>query len=258
MSCVWQRIIGIVAIIVCVGACASACSAPWSGKTQAGKPSTSGEPSASQSNADMDFGEDSGHLASSLQALAKRMLNDDNTLKKEKKDSDDVMSAQQRDIIVRATKNNGKISRPDYEQSWMNFRSCIVNRGWNDPKPLSYGGFYSMPAMNYAGLTDSQSKKLDKDLSYCIGHEMMNVDLLYRTQEGNAELSTDYHQLIVDCLIKKNVVPTSYSKDQFSKDTSSDSAPEFFHSAEAQECFALYQYGYAEASDQASHWKPLG
>ena len=87
---------------------------------------------------------------------------------------------------------------------------------------------------------------------------MMNVDLLYRTQEGNAELSTDYHQLIVDCLIKKNVVPTSYSKDQFSKDASSDSAPEFFHSAEAQECFALYQYGYAEASDQASYWKPLG
>ncbi|KFJ01061.1 hypothetical protein BPORC_1648 [Bifidobacterium porcinum] len=39
--------------------------------------------------------------------------------------------------------------------------------------------------------------------------------------------------------------------------TSSDSAPEFFHSAEAQECFALYQYGYAEASDQASYWKPL-
>ena len=45
------------------------------------------------------------------------MLNDDNTLKKEKKDSDDVMSTQQRDIIVRATKNNGKISRSDYEQS---------------------------------------------------------------------------------------------------------------------------------------------
>ena len=85
MRCVWQRIIGIVAVIVCVGACASACSAPWSGKTQAGKANTSGEPSSSQSSADLDFGEDSGHLASSLQALAKRMLNDDNTLKKRKR-----------------------------------------------------------------------------------------------------------------------------------------------------------------------------
>ena len=110
MKIKWRSIISALAIIACVGACASACSAPWSGKTQAGKASTSGEPSASQSNADTDFGEDSGHLASSLQALAKRMLNDDNTLKKEKKDSDDVMSTQQRDIIVRATKNNGNIA----------------------------------------------------------------------------------------------------------------------------------------------------
>ncbi|KAB8295712.1 hypothetical protein [Bifidobacterium apri] len=245
--------------VLCLSSCLTACSSPDALKTaNSANQGTAAEPSASQSSADTDFGADGSHMASSLKALAEQMLSDDDAVKANANSRDTAMSSQQRAIIAHAAKNNGKMSRSEYEQAWMNFRSCIMNRGWTDPKPPAYGGFYSVPSMNIEGLNDEQAKKLDKDWLYCSSYELVNADTLYRTQESNPELSTDFHQLVVNCLITKKVVPTSYSKDQFSKDFSNEPLPQYFSTAEAQECFTLYQIGIANVSEKESYWKPLG
>ncbi|MBW3095437.1 hypothetical protein KIH75_08875 [Bifidobacterium sp. 64T4] len=253
-----RKVLTAVAIAVCVGVCLSGCSAPGAAKNKGADSSASSSSSSSASAPQSAEGSDRQHYASSLKAYAEWMLKSDDDIRKDSNSTQIPMSDAQRDIINRAIAHEGKVSRADYEQSWMNFRSCIMNRGWTDPKPTAYGGFYAVPSMNEEGMSKTQDEKLVSDLNFCSISENTNTDQLYRTQESNPELSTDSDQLLVNCLIQKKVAPTSYTKEQFSKDWSSDSAPAFFSSAEAQECFTLYQYGVANAQDADSYWKPLG
>ena len=63
-------------------------------------------------------------MASSLKALAEQMLSDDGALKANANSRDTAMSSQQGAIITHAAKNNGKMSRSEYEHP---FSKCKCN-----------------------------------------------------------------------------------------------------------------------------------
>lgn len=242
------KMMHVVAVGLAMAMMLSACSM----RTSAQKQETTSSPSASASQT-------GGKIASSLQEFAQFLLDADA--------KHPSMADEQKEAIERAVKNNGKLTRADYEQAWSTYRTCITSRGWTSPPVIQHGDLYGEPQVNTKGMSKEQSDRLFEDIQDCAFKYKTNVDSLYRTQVGNPGLSSDTDQLIVDCLIKNGVVPVSFTKKQYKKEMGEDLSPgekyvgptSFSVSDErVQSCFfAQGFYFNDDAGTSEPVWKPI-
>lgn len=231
-----HEITGILAVVTCCVMLLSSCSRSGSPHTSVSSESPSA--SASQTGA---------RLASSLKAYTQSILDADKQSQK--------MGDKQRNVVEKAAKGDGTVSRADYEQAWANYKQCIVSRGWTSPNLREADGLYAEPPINAENMTEAQTTKLSQDTDYCATTYVVDVDQLYRTQVANPTLSTANVQLIVKCLVASGVVSSDYTAEEFQKDSSSLD----FSDSKVQSCLIKYGYHAVDASkEKDSLWKPIG
>lgn len=229
-----HEITGILAVVTCCVMLLSSCSHPGSPHTSV----SSESPSAPQTGA---------RLASSLKAYAQSILDADKQSQK--------MGDEQRNVVEKAAKGDGTVSRADYEQAWANYKQCIVSRGWTSPNLREADGLYAEPPINAENMTEAQMTKLFQDTDYCARTYVVDVDQLYRTQVANPTLSTANVQLIVKCLVANGVVSSDYTAEEFQKDSSSLD----FSDSKVQSCLIKYGYHAVDGTkEKDSLWKPMG
>ena len=230
------KMMHVVAVGLAMAMMLSACSM----RTSAQKQETTSSPSVSASQT-------GASLASSLKAYAQSILDADKQSQK--------MGDEQRNVVEKAAKGDGAVSRADYEQAWANYKQCIVNRGWTSPNLREADGLYAEPPINAENMTEAQTTKLSQDTDYCATTYVVDVDQLYRTQVANPTLSTANVQLIVKCLVASGVVSSDYTTEEFQKDSSSLD----FSDSKVQSCLIKYGYHAVDASkEKDSLWKPMG
>lgn len=148
-------------------------------------------------------------LASSLSDYAKQLLSE--------KSSEWRVSDQQRPVVKKVA-DTGKVSVSDYEQSWSNYKQCMLDKGYKEIILLNYSNGMHAEAPHVSG-TDAQEKQYSNDQDECSFSYVNYVDLLYGMQQGNPSLFADQNEAIVDCLHRTGLVPSSYTAKQFKKES---------------------------------------
>ena len=119
----------------------------------------------------------------------------------------------------------------------------------------------------YEDITFDDDSSVKIAMPYLSGPDLCALSSLFGLPEtyswGGVSLSRwQYLDNLLGHCIKNDrcsdLLAHMFSKDQFSKDFSSEPLPQYFSTAEAQECFTLYQIGIANVSEKESYWKPLG
>ncbi|NMM93601.1 hypothetical protein [Bifidobacterium oedipodis] len=118
-----------------------------------------------------------------------------------------------REILERA-KANGGVSVSDYEQSWMDYKQCMIDRGYQGIVLIKYpNGMYAEPAHRKG--TDAQELKLNEDMLACMT-DLDPVDLVFGMQQGNPSLYANVSEAIVDCFRRNDLVPKDFTARQYS------------------------------------------
>lgn len=191
------------ALVVCA-LCLGMCSCGQ--ETSDADPATTGDDASA--TASPSASESVGHLAASMKDYMVYVYN-------REKDKGE-MSETQLAMVERAAEN-GSVSEADYEAAWNNFKSCMVDLGYTTPVLMKFpNGIYEVAGGS--GGTPEQLSKFSTDYSDCMGKEVVVIKDLYGVQVGNPDLISDTDAGIVDCLHKADVVPASYTKQQYLKE----------------------------------------
>lgn len=129
------------------------------------------------------------------------------------------MSDRQIAILERSVQA-GSISASDYEKAWANYRQCVVDKGQPEPELDRYSnGLYAQ-----RGLTGSSEKvgAFSAVSVPCHTAEVLYVAMVYNVQIGNPNLYQDPYVQFVDCLQRAEVVPKSYTAEDFQRERRSD------------------------------------
>lgn len=208
-------------------------------------------------------------LAGSLSERIRFMLDSDS----------DGLKPEQIEMLNRALENDGKVSHADYEQAWQNYQQCMVSKGYK-PEPLMryQDGLYASTTTRKTMPSQEQEEKFQQDFSECRAGYVTYVDELYRLATGNHGLFVEPTVAIVQCLKEKNLVPSSYTPQQFSEerdhylDLLSKYSEEGLTDANARarrESFTpdlgradvmtcMVSNGWDPPSDEREPWNPLG
>lgn len=151
-------------------------------------------------------------LTSSLSEYARQLLDADNG----------SMDAQQKNIL-RSVIKHGKVSVSDYEAAWQRYSSCVTDKGYNKPQMIRYPNGLQHPDSDDASpelATDLNAvEKQARDLDACDTAHVEAVQKLYMLQVGNPSLYKDQDEGALDCLKRHNLVSTSYTLEQYKKDS---------------------------------------
>lgn len=143
-------------------------------------------------------------LADSMQSYFQQQL--DNAT-----EAGDAVSPQQIDILQRGV-DAGTIPMSDYEQSWSDYKQCMISKGQPEPILTRYeNGIYVQALVKGS---DKAMNEFFSAQTECETRHVTFVNQAYRVQLGNTELYADANVAIVDCMKKAGAVPMSYTIDQ--------------------------------------------
>ncbi len=140
-------------------------------------------------------------LAPSLVALFQQ------TLERQK----DRLSPFEKQVLERAIAN-GKIAAVDYEEAFSRRTACMKQAGYNDQVTKLPTGIYQITPKPPVG-TDPKAwieKWADADKKCATGN-LIIIESLYRTQQGNDELLADPLEVAARCLVKEGVAPATFT-----------------------------------------------
>ncbi|MCH9275824.1 hypothetical protein JS533_006005 [Bifidobacterium amazonense] len=210
-------------------------------------------------NQDASSSEASGgeKIASSMSEYIDILLDSDDSASASMKISDS-----QRRILERA-RDSGEISRSDYEQSWADYKNCLVDRGWSEPPLLRFrNGIIDHTGYDATDLSEAQVKRLDGDLMECTNLYTRDVATVYGWQIGNVSLLQDGDAAVVDCLHREHLVDSAYDlaqyRDDFERQWQGEKTELDFSDAGVRGCLAAN--GRSSVGDNGSDatWRPLG
>ena len=121
----------------------------------------------------------------------------------------------EREILERA-KANGGVSVTDYEQTWSRYKQCMLDKGYKEIILVKFpNGIYH--EASYRGGTERQMAKYHKDVNICMA-DVGAVAQVYQMQIGNPTLFSDKNEAIVDCFRRNNLVPLTYTAQQYAQE----------------------------------------
>lgn len=171
-----------------------------------GKPGTSnaagtGDTSAQKGPASTLYeADENGRLASSLPAYIDEVLNDP------------YVDDYERPILEQA-KKEGQVSAAAYEKVWSDYKTCMVDRGFKEPKLERFPNGM-MDIMSHMPGTDAQEEAWKDAYADCY-LRFDHVQRLYGQQQGNPNLYANAEEAVVDCMKREGVVPASYTVKDF-------------------------------------------
>lgn len=149
-------------------------------------------------------------LAPSMQTYARQLL--------EEKDPEWVVSQKQREVVEEVAET-GRVSVGDYERSWNDYKQCMVDKGYKEIILEDYSNGMHAEAPHKTG-TDAQEQQYGEDRHDCSMENVNYVNLLFGLQQGNPGLLANESEAIVSCLRREELVPASYTAEQFDKELS--------------------------------------
>lgn len=123
-------------------------------------------------------------------------------------------------ILQRAKHNGGAMSVTDYEQSWADYKQCMLNRGYKEIILIKYPNGVYREASIYGG-TPEQEAKYREDMPDCM-KDLFPLIELYGAQIGNPNLYSNKSEAIVDCMRRNGAVPVSYTANDYAVDKAKD------------------------------------
>ena len=141
-----------------------------------------------------------GRLASSLSAYIDEVL------------ADPYVSDYERPFLEQA-KKEGRVSTAVYEKVWSDYKTCMVDRGFPEPKLERFPNGM-MDIMQHAVGTDEQEERWRDAYADCY-LRFSHVQGLYGQQQGNPNLYANVDEAVVDCMRREGVVPPSYTVKDF-------------------------------------------
>ncbi|KAB5607951.1 hypothetical protein [Bifidobacterium jacchi] len=145
-------------------------------------------------------------LAPSMQAFAQRLLRENGSL----------MTDKQRKVVESVTKS-GKVSVAEYEESLSDYKQCMLSRGYKEIIFIDIGEGLKVEAGHMEGSRDRETKYRN-DMGECMDLHYGTIDTIYRSQVGNTSLLLNHYEAVADCLKKADLVPSSYTGDQYRKE----------------------------------------
>jgi hypothetical protein len=140
-------------------------------------------------------------LADSLVTLFQRAL--------ERPDLSDF----ERDVLTRAAAT-GRIDPADYEEAHLRADRCMRDAGYELTYTKRSNGLYlTDPVIGepVPGAAWEQSV-------ICAEGVLIRIESLFALQQNNPDLLADYREVIVRCLVKAGLVPSSYGVEDFQRD----------------------------------------
>ncbi|PST46208.1 hypothetical protein CPA40_07140 [Bifidobacterium callitrichos] len=141
-----------------------------------------------------------GRLASSLSAYIDEVL------------ADPYVSDYERPFLEQA-KKEGRVSTAVYEKVWSDYKTCMVDHGFPEPKLERFPNGM-MDIMQHAVGTDEQEERWRDAYADCY-LRFSHVQGLYGQQQGNPSLYANVDEAVVDCMRREGVVPPSYTVKDF-------------------------------------------
>jgi len=177
---------------------------------------------------------DAGRLAPSLKALI-----DQNLQAKDISDWD-------RASLEKASKA-GRIEQADYAEGMNLFDQCMKSAGFEFTRTELLNGVIEFQPPR-GKLSEDEVSAMMKAQSTCSSSTNFYTQDLFRMQQANPDLLSDFSQAAVNCLKKAGIVGDDFTKEEFEKvsgprDSSEDGYPFDVMDPKAQTC--LYSLGYA-------------
>jgi hypothetical protein len=150
------------------------------------------------------------------------------------------LSAFEREVLERAIKT-GSIPAADYEDAFSRRTACMTQAGYRDQVKKMPNGIYQITPTPPAG-TDGKTwieKWADSDRK-CASGNLIIIEGLYRTQQGNKELLSDPLEIAVRCLVKEGLAPATFTAKDLENWLTKHDPPLPFSPADpkAQTCFS--------------------
>lgn len=128
--------------------------------------------------------------------------------------------ARQREILE-DVRRRGAMRPIDYENSWAQYKQCMLARGYREIKLQKYpNGLYS-EAMHIEGNAE-QERRYETDREQCLTEHVRYVDEMYALITGNPNLYRNQSEALVDCLHREGLVPAGYDAKQYDRESTSD------------------------------------
>ena len=175
------------------------CAGPTNG-TQSASPASGDQGSSAQGQDSPQQGpvstlrdaDANGRLASSLSAYIDEVL------------ADPYVSDYERPFLEQA-KKEGRVSTAVYEKVWSDYKTCMVDHGFPEPKLERFPNGM-MDIMQHAVGTDEQEDRWRDAYADCY-LRFSHVQGLYGQQQGNPNLYANVDEAVVDCMRREGVVP---------------------------------------------------
>jgi hypothetical protein len=156
----------------------------------------------------------------------------------------DSISDFERDVFTRAVLA-GRIDPADYEEAHLREARCMKDAGYELTYTKRSSGIYSLDTVS--GLP-SVENYLDQSL-ICSDGILARIEALFNLQQNNPDLLADNREVVVRCLIKAGLVPSSYWVEDFQRDfiewdADSDGPPFELMDPVANDCLAGGGYEY--------------
>lgn len=121
------------------------------------------------------------------------------------------LSPFEKQVLERAIAN-GKIAAVDYEEAFSRRTACMKQAGYNDQVTKLPTGIYQITPNPPAGADPKAwiEKWADTD-KRCASGNLIIIESLYRTQQGNDELLADPLEVAARCLVKEGVAPATFT-----------------------------------------------
>lgn len=121
------------------------------------------------------------------------------------------LSPFEKQVLERAIAN-GKIAAVDYEEAFSRRTACMKQAGYNDQVTKLPTGIYQLTPNPPAGADPKTwiEKWADSDKK-CASGNLIIIESLYRTQQGNDELLADPLEVAARCLVKEGVAPATFT-----------------------------------------------
>lgn len=126
---------------------------------------------------------------------------------------DPPLSQQQRTVLETA-KQSGELSISAYEQSWSQYKSCMLDKGYKEILLNRYSNGMLVEARHIGG-TAKQEEKYGRDRNSCFNTYVMYIQDVFGTQKGNPNYYSSTAEGFVDCLKRNNLVDQQYTAEQY-------------------------------------------
>ncbi|MDR1078342.1 MAG: hypothetical protein LBL55_06745 [Propionibacteriaceae bacterium] len=125
----------------------------------------------------------------------------------------DDLSDFERDVFTRAAAT-GRIDPADYEEAHLRESRCMKDAGYELTYTKRNNGLYLLDSV--IGLPSVEA--FDEQSSICSDGILAHVEAYFSLQQNNPDLLADNREVVVRCLVKAGLVPSSYGVEDFQRD----------------------------------------